>query len=586
MHLDNGSAMAIKRKVKGPAVSRAAETSRLVSLFLPGLAAVIAYANTVGHGFVYDDINGILQNPMVTRFAGFSDLLAALSQPWRSTVFLSFAVTHYFFGFDARLFHLSNVLIHAVNAVLVYSIAREVAHLWINEDKVERFALAAGLFFALHPLNSEAVAYLWGRSSSLCGMFYFSSLLAAMIACRKTTRIERMLWACGALMAGFLAWRTKEEAITLPLAIAGFLFLRGHRRAAIAVFVSPLLIVLLRFSEIIRIFGEVGENRELVLAGAMPALTPGIYLLTHITANVFYYSAKFILPVGLNADPTIKAVTTLFDMHFILALTCLIILGTVCLASMRRKRILSFSLWVLIASPLAAYSFIPLADVVAEHRAYISGLGYALVLATAILWKPRSSGAVMLVVSLLFGITTIVRNRVWADSLSLWSDTERRSPTLARPHLNLGVAYEGEGRFEEALAEFDHALSINPKLAPALVNRGAIFFQRGELDRAEAELMKAIGVAPERAISYLNLASIALARKQPDAALAWLNKSIAFEDTAASRFTLGETLLQLGRFDDAAREYQHAAALSRADPELGARVEQRLRELRNRDLIR
>jgi protein O-mannosyl-transferase len=389
-----------------------------------------------------------------------------------------------------------------------------------------------------------------------------------------------VFWACGALMAGFLAWKTKEEAITLPLAIAGFLFLRGHRRTATAVVIFPLLIVLLRFTDIAGVFTEVSENRRLVLAGGLPALKPGVYLMTHIAANVFYYYAKLILPVGLNADPTVKTVMTISDMRFILALLCMIGLAMVCVVAIQRKEILSFSLGVLLVSPLAAYSFMPLADVVAEHRAYIAVLGYALAIAAAIMWKPRYSGIAILLISMLLGVTTVLRNRVWADSLRLWSDTARKSPTLSRPHLNLGVAYQNEGRFDEALVEFDHALSINPRLAPALVNRGAIFFQRGELDRAEAELKKAIEVAPERAVSYLNLASIALARKQPEAALPWLEKSIALENTAVCRFTLGETLLQLGRTDAAAREFQRAAELSPTDPELGMRIELRLHQLR------
>jgi predicted negative regulator of RcsB-dependent stress response len=108
----------------------------------------------------------------------------------------------------------------------------------------------------------------------------------------------------------------------------------------------------------------------------------------------------------------------------------------------------------------------------------------------------------------------------------------------------------------------------------------------GELDRAETELKKAIEIAPERAAPYLNLASIALARKQPEAALPWLERSIAREDTAICRFIRGETLLQLGRVEEAAHEYQRAAELSAALPELAAQTQRRLNQLRQRGIIR
>jgi tetratricopeptide (TPR) repeat protein len=580
------ASMSSQSKKKASPAPRLPESSRLIPIVLSGMGALAAYLNTLGHPFVYDDIDGIIQNPVVTGFDSLSDIPAVLLQPWRSIVVLSYALSRYLFGFDARAFHLANVLLHAVNTALVCAIAHEAAKLWVAGEKANRFVLGTGLIFALHPLHSEAVAYVWGRSSSLCGMFYFGSLLAVMIACRKTATLERVLWAVGALMAGFLAWRTKEEAITLPLAVAGFLFLRGYRRVAAGILLAPFLIVLVRYAEIARLFALVGENRRLVLAGAPPALEPGTYLLTHIASVVTYYLAKFVFPFGLNADPAVKTVTTVADAHFILALLCLTGLAIAGIASVRRMPIISFGLWTLLISPLAAYSFMPLADVVAEHRAYIAGLGYAILLASALLWKPRYGVTAVLIVSSLFGIATVSRNRVWADSVSLWRDTEKKSPMLARPHLNLGVAYQGEGRDEEALTEFEHALTLNPRLTPALVNRGAIFFHRGELDRAEAELMKAIEIAPERAAAYLNLASVAMARKQPQTALSWLDKSIALEETPVSRFVRGEILLQLSRAEDAAREYQRAADLQRGASELATRIELRLKQLRERGVIR
>lgn len=568
---------------KQPAGQRVHETRRKSFLWLPGVAAIVVYLNTLGHGFVFDDISGIIQNPLVIGFSGFQDIPAALLQPWRSVVVLSYALNHLVSGFDGRIFHLTNLAIHAVNAVLVGAIAREAAGLWMEKEKADRFALAAGLIFAVHPLFSEAVAYIWGRSSSLCGMFYFGSLLSVMVGCRKTERSDRVLYFALALLAGLLAWKTKEEAITLPLIVSAFLFLRGHKRAAAVVLLAPLAMVLLRYDLVARLVSEVGENRRLVDAGSAPALKPGAYFLTHIEVSALYYFAKFVLPLGLNADPSVKAVTSVADARFIVALLCLGTLAIAGAVSIRRARTVSFGFCALLLSPLAAYSFMPLADVVAEHRAYITGLGFSLLLASAVVWKVRYSGPILLAVSMLFGAATILRNRIWENSLTLWTDAVKKSPTAARPHLNLGIAYQERERLEEALAEFDQALSINPKLAPALVNRGAVFFQRGELDRAEIELKRAIEIAPERPLPYQNLAAIALARKQPEAALPWLDKAIALEETAVCRFMQGEALLQLGRQDEAARAYRRASELPAVSQGLSTRIEQRLDQLKRRD---
>ncbi len=565
-----------------PAGLRVQKSRENVLLWLPGLAAAAAYVNTLGHGFVFDDIGGILRNPDVAGFSGLRDLHAILVQPWRSLVVLSYALTHWVFGFDARLYHLTNVVIHSVNAVLVCAIAREAADLGIEKEKADRFALAAGLIFAVHPLLSEGVAYVWGRSSSLCGMFCFSSLLAVMIGCRKTGTFGRVPWFSMGLVAGFLAWRTKEEAITLPLVVSGFLFLRGHRRAAALVLLAPLAMVLVRHVEVARLVSEVGENRRLENAGAAPVLKPDVYVMTHIKVNVFYYFAKFAVPIGLNVDPTIKPVTTATDVPFMVASLCMSILGIAAVVFVRRKPIASFGLCALLLSPLAAYAFTPNADVVAEHRAYITGLGFSLMLALAAVWRTRYSAAALLVVSLSLGVATVARNRIWKDGLTLWTDAVKKSPAAARPHLNLGIAYQERGRFEDALAEFDRALSINPRLSPALVNRGALLFQRGELDRAETELRRAIEAAPEHALPYQNLASIAMARKQPEAALPWFDRAIALEETAVCRFMRGEALLQLGRYGEAEDEYRRAKELPAARQEISTRIELRLDQLRRR----
>jgi tetratricopeptide (TPR) repeat protein len=89
-----------------------------------------------------------------------------------------------------------------------------------------------------------------------------------------------------------------------------------------------------------------------------------------------------------------------------------------------------------------------------------------------------------------------MRESVWADSLTLWKDAEAKSPELARPRLNLGMAYQTEGSNDLAMIEYEHALRVNPRLALAYINIAGIYFGRDDFEDSEKALKKAMDMAP------------------------------------------------------------------------------------------
>src|SRR5947209_4659672 len=247
-----------------------------LKLFFPFAAisalAVTVYANTAGYTFVFDDLSGILNPHSIAAATSLPQAVRLLGEPWRALTQLSYALTINIAGANPRAFHIINILIHALNSLLVFGIARHVAGFWMATTKRELFALAAASIHAVHPLYSEGVTYVWGRSSSLCASFYFASVLLVMAGYRSEQHRRRYLWYCFALVSGFLAWKTKEEAITLPLAIAGFFALAGCRRAAAGMVLLPLGLIAGRWSDIAGLAVKVRENQALVSVGEAPAL--------------------------------------------------------------------------------------------------------------------------------------------------------------------------------------------------------------------------------------------------------------------------------------------------------------------------
>jgi protein O-mannosyl-transferase len=570
-----------KKRVGVCAGVAASERDRWGILLAVVLPAAL-YWNTLRHGFVYDDLVGIIQNPLIVAAARIRDLWPILAQPWRPLVQWSYAATHVYFGFSPTAYHAGNVALHAANAVLVFAIARELARCWLRPEERAVFAWSAALLFAVHPIHTEAVAYVWGRSSSLCGLFYFGSILLVILGHREDAgRKQRFLFAC-ALAAGLLAWKAKEEAITLPFVIAGFLWLMRKDLAAAAAALVPIGVIALRWSDLAGLAGKLAGNQELVAAGANPVLPRAVYFMTGVENSVFYYLWKFLVPADLNVDPCVEPVLKFYEPRLLVACFVLGSAGAAAIAFRRSHPALCFGLVALLASPMTSYTCMPLADVVAEHRVYITGLGIALLGAWFASLKPATGAVGLAAVVAAMSIATVERNRVWASSETLWRDAEQKSPGLARPHLNLGVALHAAGRYDEALAEYEHALSVNPRLAVAYSNMSSIRVQQGELAAAENLLNKAIELSPGRVGPYISLAGVRLKRGAPEEALRVLDQAPGAGDSAAVHLSRGEALMALSRYNEARTEYGRALALSAGSAELERHVASRIREIGSR----
>ena len=574
---------------RGKALERKSEScigetrNSLAYWFAPigvALVALALYWNTLTHAFVYDDLPGIVGNPLVYGSRSLSEAFQVLKEPWRPLVVFSYAITHLAYGFNPLNYHAGNIVIHAINCILVYAIAWQIAALWLIANRTAIFALAAGLVFAAHPIHSEAVSYIWARSSLLCGTFCFSSILSVLAGYKQGSKKKQWLWFGFALIAGLLAWKSKEEAITLPVLISGFFWLAGWKLAAGSALLVPLAIMAGRWSYVSALYTSVAsQNQELLLAGANHPLSSGIYFMTEVKSSVLYYLNKFLLPIDLNVDPFVKPVDSPYDPAFLAACFILACLAMLCFLARKKHKALAFGLLALLLSPLTAYAFIAVADVVAEHRVYITGLGFALLIAWILAMLPRHSYIALAAIGVTLIFTTFERNKVWANNISLWKDAAAKSPQLARPYLNLGVEYQSSGFYDKALEKYNQAVSINPRLSLAYSNMGSLYLLKAEMNAAEAAYKKAIEISPGRLNPYLGLAEIARERGAHEETLKILEKAQMLGDSPMLHFRKGEALLELGRHEEASNEYKAALNHGSGSEELTRRIRFRMEEI-------
>ncbi len=532
----------------------------LAFLLLPGLV-LVAYANSLNGEFVFDDRVVVVENTQLINVRSLDDALA-VGSGWRRLTEMTYGLNFYWGQLDPFGYHLVNVGIHAVNAILVYLIILQIAGQLYP-------ALAGAALFTVHPLLSEAVANVAGRASLLCALFYFLAIFAFLKALDSDRPSPRISWWVLAALAAVVAWQAKQEAIALPVAMAGLVWIRRERnswRYLLPLSIIPIGLVVLIRDQLAGLYAAVTENRGLVSAGFEEVLPFAIYVRTYVSAIVGYYFPRFVYPTHLSADPYIRPAIHWYTPEFLLAIVVLGALGWMLVRPKTSAPLVGAGLALLLLSPLTAYAALPLADVVFEHRVYIPGLGAAVLSAALLNWLRKRYGdvapAASLVVVLTFTIMTIQRNSVWANSMALWEDAESKSPEKPRTHFNLAEAYQLAGRLPEALREYRHALEIKPDIHAAYSNMAAILLDRGQFDEAEEVLLRVTELAPDFTDGFVNLAVLYLRRSDPDRALEAVNRALTINaESVPAHLNKGDALTLKGEYALAVESYERAASL-------------------------
>jgi tetratricopeptide (TPR) repeat protein len=551
------------------------------ALALAALCAVgaAAYANTFGVPFVLDDWNNILDNPFIRwtqidlESVRFTVSNAPLARP---IAYLTFALNHWFGGYEVAGYHAVNLAIHLANAFLVYLLTkltlRRLPLLSAQASPapapaaVPWLALAAALVFVAHPIQTQSVTYVVQRMNLLCAFFYLSALCAFVRGRLSASRARAAAWFALAVLSSALALGSKENAATLPLAawLYDWFFLRDLRRGRRAELALLLMVAL--FAGLF-----VGRGGTTLLDHSAREFTLWERLLTQPRVVLLYVSLIALpLPSRLNLAHDVAFSRGLLDPPTTLAAILAIGLAlALAVRIARRRRLASFAiLWVFLE--LAIESTIFPIELVFEHRTYLPLVGICLWLTVplgglAARRRPLAIAATAAVVVAL-ACLTFVRNATWGDEIRLWSDAAAKSPGLVRAHTNLGVALSRAGRHEEALASYERGLALAPDSAELHYDRVFSLRALGREQEAESELDIVLYLAPDHAGAHQLKGEAALRRGDLGAAIQHLRDALAANNRVAATYhLLGIALLERGEIDDAAPSLQAAARL---DPRL------------------
>ena len=544
---------------------------RLIHAAILLALVAVAYGGSLHGEFVFDDPVLVL-NVETLSTKTLSDVLP-IAGP-RGLLLASYRLNYLIGGADPFGYHVGNVLIHAVNVLLVYAILLTLALGPI-------YAFFGAAVFGVHTLMSSSVLYVAGRSSLLCATFYFTAILLFCLVLRLPAWWQKAIWLLPVAAAVVLAWQVKQEAIMAPIFLA-FLALYAsqfkHWKLAVGLSIIPLLGLVAIRDRIANLYEITAISQTQVMAGIEQSLPVGQYIPSYISAVCWYVLPRFLVPASLSIDPAIPTVSWRSNENFF----ALWILVAVCYVGWSLRKtypLATLSVAALFISPLAAYSIIPMADVIQEHRLYIPGLSIAFFAAMTLqlAWeKTRIRFALIVPVLAILAAMTMQRGTVWATSISLWQDAAVKATLKSRTQFNLGQAYHEHGDLISAMRSYDTALKLQPTLHAARSNLAGIQIDVGQAymaskqllasdsayRTAETMLLRVLKDSPNYVDAKINLAVVYLRTQRSTEAEPILRQiTVLWPENFAAHYNLGEALMNQGRRDEALASYREAQRL-------------------------
>jgi tetratricopeptide (TPR) repeat protein len=493
-----------------------------VAVLAAGASAI--YSRTFSVPFLLDDRASIPDNSTIRH-------LWPLGPAWsppadagvggRPLLNFSYALNYAAGGPSLVGYHAVNLLIHVLAAAVLFALVRRTLRGPVLAPRfgsaATALALAIAAIWAWHPVQTEAVTYLTQRAESLMGLFFLVTVYAfarwagggsavAAAAASSDPKPSRggVGWAAVSVLACLGGVLTKEVMVTAP--VLTFLydrtFISGSFSAAWRRHWPVFLALAATWIPLGWLMTTLHE-RGMGFGAGISSWAYGItecrvvvkYLLLTVWPRPLVFDYGNFIPVPLSA---------VWPYAVILAA----VLGAALVALARAPALGFAACWVLVILAPAS-SVVPIAgEPMAENRLYLSLAGVA---AVAVLGgyalAGRRSWPLFAVIAAALGVAAFRRNLDYASADSIWRDTAAKSPANARAHNNLGNALLPlPGRQDEAIAEFETALRLQPDYAEAHSNLGTAWLRRPErLGDAIAQLQAALRLKPGDAAAHNDL---------------------------------------------------------------------------------
>ena len=464
---------------------------KLLAVFI---LTIIAFLPTFFNGFTnWDDLDQVTQNPDITSLSIhnlkiiFSSFYVGMYQPLTT---FCFAIIFKFFGLKAAVFHTFSLLLHLFNIILVYQVLKKIT------DKKE-ILIAVTLFFAINPLQTEAVAWVSATSTLMYSMFYLLSVNAYILFAKDKNTNNQYYFSLLFFLAALLS---KSAAVTLPIVLLlsdYFLFSKITKKNILNK--MPFFILSIIFG-IITIIARQEASHIIDITKYYSIFDRILFIFYSLTFYIyavftpFKMSAFHAYPNNTGALPIIYYLMPLFLIAIIIFL----------IKIKENKKEILFGFLFFLFSIFVMIELIPVGlQIVKERYTYISCIGlyfafftflFSVISKNEKLKKIITYGIVLL--SLVFIFSSFIRTLTWKDSFSLWNDVIKKYPDCSAAYINRGNANVIDEKYENAIIDLSKAIALEPKAADAFIDRAIAKSKSNDLFGALTDYNIAISIGP------------------------------------------------------------------------------------------
>ncbi|MEO5360122.1 MAG: tetratricopeptide repeat protein [Nitrospirota bacterium] len=575
------------------------------------LLTFLTYSNTFNVPFVYDDVPNIYENHYIKdtslciKYLKIKGILGIILTN-RIIVTVSFCLNHHINGFNVIGYHAVNLAFHIANSVLLYFLMLMLFKSPFYQDykfKTNYFtpelnSLLVAAIFAVHPIQTQSVTYVIQRSSLMLSFFMLLSLIAYIRMLLSYERHKKTAYYLISITFMFLAVKTKELSILLPILIF-IIHVSFYKGGTVKTIINLIIFMLITVVIPIGIFmsspgtlGELGVVKDTtpIESVVVNTTSPKYYFFTQLRVLVTYIRL-LLFPVDQQLIYKYSFYTDFYNLNVFLSFVFIMIVILMAVyiyylsgkKNMQLYRLSSVGIfWFFLYLSLYC-TIIPSNDLIVEHRLYYSSIGFIIFAVITVAAIADNAGEKyaktallsLIIVVLTFSIASYKRNSVWQNEISLWNDVVSKSPDNANAHFNLGYSYLNNGDYDKAIDEFKKTVVMYRnnkllfyKLQQIYFYLGISYKKIGSYDDAIDSLKRVIILSSGASHSneqvlidaYNELGSIYQDLNKYDKALEQYNISLNInKNYVKTHIYLGNYFIKINNIDQAIIELKYVA---------------------------
>jgi protein O-mannosyl-transferase len=525
------------------------------------------FLNTITKNFfTLDDPAYVADNPYIKSLsptglkAIFSTFHNANYHPFTT---LLYAIEYRLFGLNAQPYHFINLLIHLLNISLVYLLIQKIS------GRREVAAITA-LFFAIHPMHVESVAWISELKDVLYSFFYLAGLFTYLTYLQANTAKNK--WYIYTLSLFLFSLLSKSAAVTFPLMLLliDFYYNRGWKGKVLLEKI-PFLILSLVFG-VITILSQ--RSAGAINADLMPYYSLGQRFFV-VCYTVSYYIIKSFLPFNLAV---LHYAPRELPYYFYLSPLFLLLLVFLVYKAKKIRHQLIFGLFFYLVGVSLTSQVIPVGyAIVSERYSYIPYIGLFFIAGyfyIGVREKLFSFSAalkpyinyLLVVFALFFMVITFQRNTIWKDSVSLFTDVTEKYPQVSHAHFTLGKNLMDTRDVNAAMTALNKAIELDPRMSDAYFIRGNLYYGQGNYPAALTDYQKAVEINPKYAEALYNLGVCYNTLGNFTEGMNALTNAINIRPNEYMYQSRASAFFNLNRYEDAIYDYTKALSIN---PQMG-----------------